>query len=101
MSSTYRAPTPEEKTWTNPQTPRKFDQRVRVVCKDGQVATAEVTFEDGTPLRNLMRAVVSLESPVVRGENGQTPDGKAYVFVSQFHSEIGQVVYSIAEAVVG
>lgn len=97
----YRTMTPEEESWTNPKTPRKFDQRVRIVCKDGLVDTAEVAFENGTPLKNLLRAVVSLESTITRGPNGQTPDGKAYVFVSQFHSEIGRVVYSIAEALVG
>ena len=92
---------PDELPWTNPKTPRKLDQRVRLICADGNVETAEITFEDGTPLTNVLRAVVSLESPACRGTEGQAPDGKAYLFISQFHSETGRVVYSVAEALVG
>ena len=93
---TYRDATPEEDGWSNPQTPRKFDQRVRLVCKDGVVETAEIVFEDGTPLTNVLRAVVSLESPRVRGANG-----RAEVFVTQFNNEIGRIVFGVAEALVG
>ena len=95
-SETYRGATPEEAGWSNPQTPREFDQRVRLVCKDGLVETAEITFEDGTPLKNVLRAVVSLESPLVRGANG-----RAEVFVTQFNNEIGRIVFGVAEALVG
>ena len=95
-SETYRDTTPEEDGWSNPQTPRKFDQRVRLVCKDGVVETAEIVFEDGTPLKNVLRAVISLESPRVRGANG-----RAEVFVTQFNNEIGRIVFGVAEALVG
>lgn len=99
--SPYRTMTLEEQSWTNSQTPRRFDQRVRVKCQDGLVENAEISFEDGAPLKNILRVVVSLESSVIRGENREAPDGKAYVFVSQFHAEIGRVVYGTAEAIVG
>ena len=93
---TYRDATPEEDGWSNPQTPRKFDQRVRLVCKDGVVDTAEITFEDGTSLTNVLRAVISLESPIVRSANG-----RAEVFVTQFNNEIGRIIFGVAEALVG
>jgi hypothetical protein len=96
----YRGMTPEEDSWTNPQTPRKIDV-VRIACTDGVVENATVEFEDGTPLRNVIRVVISLESPLARGPKGETPDGNVYAFISQFHNEIGRVIYSVAEAVVG
>ncbi len=98
---TYRDATPEECRAANPQTPRALDHRVRITCPDGIVLNTEIAYENGEPLKNVLRAVISLESPNCRGPVGEQPDGKAYVFVSYFENEIGQVLYGYAEALVG
>ena len=97
----YRDMTSDEESWTNPKTPRKYDRRIRITCTDGLIENAKIAFEDGEDLTNVLRAVASFESPNARGPNGETPDGKAYVFVSRFENEIGRVVYGIAEALTG
>ena len=93
--------TPDEESWTSPQTPRRYEQRIRIWSDDGLVENAKIQFEDGVDLTNVLRAVVSFESPNAKGPNGETPDGKIYVFVSRFENEIGKVVYGIAKALVG
>jgi len=84
-----------------PVEPVKFDQRIRVFCPSGQVAETRIEFEDGTPLKNVLRAVISMESPRARGANGETPDGKCYVFVTRYDAENGHMEYGFAEALVG
>ena len=86
---------------SNPQTPRKLPQRVRIASPDGIVLETKIEFEDGTPLTNVLRTVISLESPVASAPDGQKPDGKCYAFISQYDSEEGRVVYGVAEALVG
>jgi hypothetical protein len=97
----YRGMTPEEDAWTNAHTPRIYDRRIRVASPGGMVVDTKIAFEDGEDLTNVLRAVVSFESPNAKGPKGQTPDGKIYIFVSRFENEIGKVVYGIAEALVG
>ena len=102
---TYRAPTAEELEWTHPATPRKFEKRIWIGCPTGVVVDSTIVFEDGEQLTNVVRAVISLESPTVaRRSHGQglsKSDGLAYVFVTQFHNEIGRMVYGTAQALVG
>ena len=86
---------------TNPHVPTPLDRRVRISCPGGEVLGTIIEFENGEPLLNVLRAVISLESPVAKGAKGRQPDGKAYVFLTQFDTVLGQVVYHTAEALIG
>ncbi len=98
----YRRPTPEEEAGLNPQTPRRLDRRVRISCPSGVVIASRILFENGAPLTNVMRAVISLESPTCRnGRDGEFANGLAQVYITRFHNEIGRVEYLIAECLVG
>ncbi len=98
---TYREPTEAELLSTNPATPAKLGRRVRVSCPDGVVIRAEIKFEDGEALRNVLRAVIALESPVLGQAADGSPEGTATVYITRFNNEIGKVVYWSAEALVG
>jgi hypothetical protein len=79
---------------TDPKTPTKLDRRVRIYCPDGVVKGAKIEFEDGEPLKNVLRAVVAFEPTAIKGA-----DGRARVYLTQVVD--GQVVYREAAALIG
>ena len=92
----FREMTDAEIAWTNPKTPRKYKNRVRVACEDGNVAGGLVEFEDGLPLTNVVRVVLVMATTMVPGSSGV-----ATAMITQYHNEIGSCVYTEAEALIG
>ena len=92
----FREMTDAEIAWTNPKTPRRYKERVRVACEDGNVASGLVKFEDGLPLTNVVRVVLVMATTMVPGSSGV-----ATAMITQYHNEIGACVYTEAEALIG
>lgn len=91
----YRKPTIAELNSTDPKTPRKDPRIATVSCPSGRVTETLITYDDGEPVTNLMRAVIALEPP--RTGKG----GECLVMMTRFHNEIGMVVYEVARCRIG
>ncbi len=90
MPEPYRAPNTEELRSMGSNTPRRLDRVVRVDCPTGEVIKAKIAFEDGEDLRNVLRALISME-----------PQGDCLIYLTRFNNEIGKVVFEVANCVLG
>ncbi len=97
----YRIPTPEELQRLDPRTPGELDRRVFIDCPTGKVEDAKITYEDGEPLINVMRTIISLESVCIRTPDGKFAPGIARVYIQRFNNEIGRVEFLVADVLVG
>ncbi|MEE8551534.1 MAG: hypothetical protein V3T08_09815 [Gemmatimonadota bacterium] len=93
----YREPTIAELNSTDPKTPRRESRVATVTCPNGVVLEAQIKFNDGEQVTNLMRAVIAMEPPNPKTGQG----GKCLVMMTRFHNEIGKVVYEVAECCLG
>lgn len=92
----FREPTLAELNSTNPKTPHRHVGRVRITCPTGRVLDSVPRFENGEEMRNVLRAVISLEPPDRDGRGGI-----AQVYLMRFNNEIGKVVYEVADCLIG
>ena len=99
MPDDYREANPEELRSLDPKTPRVLDGTITISCPNGKVMDTKMVFENGSEVMNCMRALISLEPPMMAA-NGKG-NGDCLVYLTRFNNEIGKVVHEVANCVLG